>query len=244
MNSHVEHLQKCQVIERQIDSDGLIEDSYRPYSLMGNGLYYQLTQSVDFALNDLHELDLISLHKADNVRYLEDTICLVDIEKPNQVLCNRYKLDQNRLLEFFACSVGLLTKTVSYKFYYQYTQDELEYMNQFESIFDNYWPALEFGVSYNPANVKYRDYYFYTTDIEKVYDYFSISEPEESKQWHDVDIAHFAILVDATKNAVIKIKRYVHPSIDPRLSDWTSIAGIETCKNYYENTRFESRLPL
>lgn len=244
MNNYLKQLQRLQVIERQIDSDGLIEDSYRPFSLMGNGLYYQLAQSADLNLDDLHEIDLISLHKADHIRYFKDTICLVNIEKPNYSLCNQYKLNQDRLLDFFACSISLPTGAISYKFYYQYTRADLEFMNQFDIVFDNYWPALEFGVSYNPNNVKYRDYYFYTTDIEEVYKYFDFIEPEESKLWHNVDIAHFAILVDTSKNIVVKLKRYVHPSIDPRLSKWTSIAGIETCKKYYENTRFESRLSL
>lgn len=244
MSNHLDQLQRLQIIERQIDSDGLIEDSYRPFSLMGNSLYYQLVQSVGFNIDELHELDLISLHKADHIRYFEDTVCLVNIEKPNYSLCDQYKLNQDRLLDFFACSIGLSTKTISYKFYYQYTQADLDFMNQFDSVFNDYWPALEFGVSYNPNNVKYKDYYFYTTDIEKVYKHFGFSEPEESKQWHDVNIAHFAILVDAFKNTIIKLKRYVHPSIDPKLSDWTSIAGKETCKKQYENTRFKSRLPL
>lgn len=233
MSNHLEQLQKLQVMERQIDSDGLIEDSYRPFSLLGNSIYYQLVNAVSFNIDNLHEVELISLHKQDNIRYFEDAVCLVDIEKPSLELCEKYNLKQDQLLESYSCSIGLKSKSIMYKFYYQYSKDDLEFMQQFDAIFNNYWPALEFGVSYNPNNTKYKDYYFYTTDIEKVYDYFGFKEPEESKQWHDVHLAHFAILFDSIQNRVIKIKRYVHPMIDPKLSDWTVIAGIETCQKYY-----------
>lgn len=213
------------IIERQIDSDSCIEDSFRLESKQGLLLYNELAQKVPQYLNLVHDVELISKHSADGLSYKEDSICLVYNVLPNNKIISQFDLDKSRLIDFYVAKITLSSQKVFYKFYYNYLELQLFWINQVIQPLSNSWVAEEFGISYIPDSVL-EDYYFYTTDIEAVYALFDFQEPKESKQWHDVENAHYAITVDRNTKTVLKLKRYVHPALDPQLKDWKKIYGI------------------
>lgn len=218
------HINKS-IIERQIDSDNCIEDSFRLESNQGLLLCNELAQKVPQYLNLVHDIELISKHSADDLSYKEDSICLVYNVLPNNQIIEQFSLDKSRLIDFYVAKIALSSQKVFYKFYYNYLESQLFWINQAIQSLSNSWAAEEFGVSYMP-NSNLEDYYFYTTDIGAVYALFGFQEPQESKQWHDVENAHYAITVDRNTKAVLKLKRYVHPALDPQLKDWKKIYGI------------------
>lgn len=213
------------IIERQIDSDDCIEDSFRLESKQGLLLYNELAQKVPQYLSLVHDIELISKHSADGFSYKEDCICLVYNVLPNNQIIKHFSLDKSRLIDFYVAKIALSLQRVYYKFYYNYLESQLFWINQVIQSLSNSWVAEEFGVSYTPDSTL-EDYYFYTTDIEAAYTLFGFQEPKESKLWHDVENAHYAITVDRNTKAVLKLKRYVHPALDPQLKDWKKIYGI------------------
>lgn len=213
------------IIERQIDSDGYIEDSFRLESNQGMLLYNELAQKTPQYLTLIHDIELISKHAADGVSYKEDSVCLVYNVLPNDKIRQHFCLSTARLIDFYVAKIALSSQQVHYKFYYNYLDSQLAWIQQKIQSLSNSWPAVEFGVSYTPLT-QLEDYYFYTTDIEAVYALFGFHEPQESKQWHDVKNAHYAITIDASTKTVLKLKRYVHPALDPQLKDWKKIYGI------------------
>jgi hypothetical protein len=213
------------IIERQIDSDGYIEDSFRLDSAQGMLLYNELAQKTPQYLTLIHDIELISTHAADGISYKEDSICLVYNVLPNDQLIRQFCLDNTRLIDFYVAKIALSSQQVHYKFYYNYLDSQLAWIQQKIQSLSNSWPAVEFGVSYTPLT-QLEDYYFYTADIEAVYALFGFQEPQESKQWHNVKNAHYAITVDASTKTVLKLKRYVHPALDLQLKDWKKIYGI------------------
>ena len=78
------------IIERQIDSDGCIEDSYRLDSTQGLLLYNELAQKVPQYLNLVHDIELISKHSADDLSYKEESICFDSTIKLLRELTTHY----------------------------------------------------------------------------------------------------------------------------------------------------------
>lgn len=219
--------------ETQIDSDGSIEHSYKLNTANGKMLYNKLASTLPKMLclaND-SSIELISIHTADSISYAENSICIVYGKLANDRLIEKFSLNKSRLIDFYACKIGLASGSLTYKFYYKYTPIiEQFYFEKLKSL-KNFWLAKEFGISYYPSMKNIYDIYFYTTDIARVYSLLGFIEPEESKKWHNVENAHYAITVK--DNRVIKLKRYVHPLTDPKLSRWYEIDGLESIKVFY-----------
>lgn len=204
-----------EVIERQIDNDGTIEDSYRLESKHGLLLKNKIMRTNMDYLSLLHDVELVSYHPSDNYTFDDETVCVIYNTLPTEDLIKKYNLNIP-LRDYYGVKINLKTGNLTYKFYREITDEKLNIP------VDDYILGDEFGIGFYPTN-NYEDFYFYTKDIDSVYKNYGFEEPEESKKYHDIELALFGITINDDK--VIKVKRYIYPN-DLGIKDRHFIYGI------------------
>lgn len=197
--------ENSKIVELQIDSDNQVEASFKmPYALP---LLNPLLSKVNI---DVRHVDLVSFHEKDGLTYGEPTVTIVFSKKFR---------DDPSLLDFFASKVGLRTLSVKNKLYRRYTEQDLSFMAAL-----GLEPATEFGVGYYESDPRFLDFYFWSTDVDKIYKKFGFEEPEASKSYSRYKWAAFGITVLGSK--IVKLKRYVYPSF-PEIENKSDVLGIK-----------------
>lgn len=191
-----------EVIERQIDNDGTIEDSYRLESKNGLLLKNKIMRTDIKYLSLLHDVELISYHPTDNHTFDDETVCVIYNTLPTKDLCEQYNLSMP-LRDYYGVKINLKTGKLTYKFYKEIENET------FDIPVKEYIMGNEFGIGFYPTN-NYTDFYFYTKYVEEVYKNYGVEEPEESKKYHNVNLALFGVTMCGDK--VIKVKRYLYPN--------------------------------
>ena len=209
------------IVERQIDSDGSIEDSYRWNSKQGKLLLSKLYSSNQSNLIpvDPNEIELVSYHLSDNLSYKTNSIVIIYNQLPDGI-------DNSNLRDYYGVKVDFENSKVQYKYYKNYSQSDksflLNLLKPFQIQIGDEFGIGFYGDKFEDSN--FYDYYFYSKEIEEIYKLFDFKEPEESKKYHNINLALFGLTLDKNLKPV-KLKRYIYPN-DIRLENRNQIYGI------------------
>ena len=210
-----------EIVERQIDSDGSIEDSYRWTSKQGKLLLSKLYSSNQSNLipTNLNEIELISFHFSDNLSYKTNSIVIIYNQLPKDI-------DNSNLRDYYGVKVDFENSKIQYKYYKNYSQFDksflLNLLKPFQIQIGDEFGIGFYGNKFEKSN--FYDYYFYSKEIKKIYKLFGFTEPKESQKYHNINLALFGITLDK-KLKPVKLKRYIYPN-DIRLENRNQIYGI------------------
>ena len=186
-------------IEVQFDSDQNKELSYRIRSKLGMKYFELLLQHFPNALSliSLDSIELISYHKADQLSYLNDCICLVINQSPN--------INDSSLIDFYVLKLDLTTLKIKKKYYRKYQNQEIQYLKDVFKDVLSFRIAFEFGVGYYPEVEDYKDFYFYIDfkDLEKVQKLLKV-------QVNDIKEDKVLLAITTKSDKVVKVKRYLY----------------------------------
>lgn len=189
-------------IEIQLDSDQNEELSYRVNSRPGFEYFQILLTKFPKVVSqiDFQTIELISYHKADNISYSNDCICLVINQVPNDI---RFK----DLIDFYVLKFDVKNLKIKSKYYKKYNKIQIYWFENLFNPVSSFKIAFEFGVGFYPESDKYNDFYFYvdTKDIKLVQELTNL-KIDNGNTTDEKSL--LAITVDNFK--ILKLKRYLY----------------------------------
>lgn len=209
------------IIERQIDDDGTIEDSFRLHSKSGWLLKNLLIKNgfIDLVKNE-EIVELISYHPCDSLSYQQETIVVIyNTLPPIQT--------DFKLRDYYGVKVNLKSKELVYKYYREYDNFMPEYLKPLFKKYDVYL-GKEFGIGFYDEDFEksdFYDFYFYTRENPQlIYNFYKKPQPEACKIG-DVKYSLFGITFRRNDfKECCKLKRYLYPN-DLRLEQPELIYG-------------------